>query len=1018
MAHHRSTSAAFQPFRALGLVSNHVPFAVQHLGGAAGAVGGGTGSAGGDHFVTTCVGRGFHVYNCDRLRLVMASDQIPHGAPAPSSAAGLRRRARGQRRRRAAGGAGGAAAGGASSRSLVERQQQRDLADQVDEDEDQAEDQDQREDGDEDEGEDHEMDIDSEDDEQEDQDEDEEDEEDADAAAALIIRCIASHRSTTITTLGNEVIIWQRGKIVQRVGHLHPRRVTVAGARTLNEIHSMVLLGDLVVTCCDGNLLKAWSLSTLEVLSELELPSQSFHVSAVVHPSTYLNKLLLGSRQGGLQLWNIRTQTLVYSFKGWGSPVTYLAQSPAVDVVAIGLENASIVLHNLKTDAVLMRFTQDGPVTCISFRTGNVPIMSSCGTDGNIALWDLEHRRLANIVKDAHESAIARAEFLQSQPILLSAGADNSVKMWIFDQTDGSARLLRSREGHSAPPTRVRFYGSPGTATAGHLLLSAGLDRTLRLFSTIADAQSTELSQGHLKSKTARFNVKIESLRFPPIVDFAAEDARQRDWDNVATCHLGSSVIHTWRTETKSVGKHAIKPSVQGATVQCITVSACGNFILAGLSAGVVDIHNIQSGLHRGTLGAKGSPHDGTVTGVAIDAVNEVVVTCGLDGFVKFWNFQNRRLIASHELDVPLTQLVLHRESGMVAVVGDDFSVRLFDVDSRKLVRLFAGHAARITDLTFKTDGRWLAPSSMETTIRIWELPTGCLVECSSAKMPPPAANRTLFSTVSLRAIAPDQPLTAMPLPVSGEEQLVSADAEDSSAAYLNAEDGSFKSADQLSAELITMSALPKARWFNLTNLDLIRERNKPKEAPKAPVAAPFFLPTIAGTEDKFAIRLESDGDENNRSTSQSRILNFADMDVLSPFARLLLNCGETDDFEPALALLIEFPPVAVDLEIRGLYSGSDAIVSGLSNRAGDVTLLQQFGKMLVHGLRKRTHFELLQAFLNVFLKVHEEAFANQELLRPLARELQSAVESTWTDFQDSFQHSLCMIQFMKNASL
>ena len=41
--------------------------------------------------------------------------------------------------------------------------------------------------------------------------------------------------------------------------------------------------------------------------------------------------------------------------------------------------------------------------------------------------------------------------------------------MWIFDQSDGSARLLKQRQGHSAPPTHVKFY------TAGGLgLLSAG----------------------------------------------------------------------------------------------------------------------------------------------------------------------------------------------------------------------------------------------------------------------------------------------------------------------------------------------------------------------------------------------------------------------------------------------------------------------------------------------------------------------------------------------------------------
>ena len=40
---------------------------------------------------------------------------------------------------------------------------------------------------------------------------------------------------------------------------------------------------------------------------------------------------------------------------------------------------------------------------------------------------------------------------------------------WIFDQSDGSARLLRQREGHSTPPTCVRFYtkGSLGLLTSG-----------------------------------------------------------------------------------------------------------------------------------------------------------------------------------------------------------------------------------------------------------------------------------------------------------------------------------------------------------------------------------------------------------------------------------------------------------------------------------------------------------------------------------------------------------------------
>ena len=82
---------------------------------------------------------------------------------------------------------------------------------------------------------------------------------------------------------------------------------------------------------------------------------------------------------------------------------------------------------------------------------------------------------------DAHDGSVCSTFFLPSQPLLLTTGSDNSVKvlpvtctsalhvlptarphqqMWLFDQADDSGRLLRSRSGHSAPPARVRFHGS------------------------------------------------------------------------------------------------------------------------------------------------------------------------------------------------------------------------------------------------------------------------------------------------------------------------------------------------------------------------------------------------------------------------------------------------------------------------------------------------------------------------------------------------------------------------------
>ena len=58
-----------------------------------------------------------------------------------------------------------------------------------------------------------------------------------------------------------------------------------------------------------------------------------------------------------------------------------------------------------------------------------------------------------------------------------------------------------------------------------------------------------------------------------------------------------------------------------------------------------------------------------------------------------------------------------------------------------------------------------------------------------------------------------------------------------------------FKSPEQISSELVTLSLLPNSRWQHLLQIDIIKQRNKPKEPIKVPKQAPFFLPTIPNLE-------------------------------------------------------------------------------------------------------------------------------------------------------------------------
>jgi len=73
---------------------------------------------------------------------------------------------------------------------------------------------------------------------------------------------------------------------------------------------------------------------------------------------------------------------------------------------------------------------------------------------------------------------------------------------------------------------------------------------------------------------------------------------------------------------------------------------------------------------------------------------------------------------------------------------------------------------------------------------------------------------------------------------------------------------------------------MPRSRWTTLLNLETIKARNKPKEAPKAPERAPFFLPTLPGVDTRFDFGVSAAGDkgkESNGGTApEKRKLDFA----------------------------------------------------------------------------------------------------------------------------------------------
>nr|XP_010911920.2 LOW QUALITY PROTEIN: WD repeat-containing protein 36 [Elaeis guineensis] len=847
------------------------------------------------------------------------------------------------------------------------------------------------------------------------------------------IRALASHKVYTFAAFGTEIGLFKRAQQV------------ATWSRHEEKVNSLLLFGDHILSLdIKGNAF-IWAFKrvkgNLEPVGHIQLEDK-FSPSCIMHPDTYLNKVIIGSQEGPLQLWNISTKKKLYEFKGWNSSVCCCVASPALDVVAVGCSDGMIHIHNMRYDEELVSFTHStrGAVTALSFRTDGQPLLASGGSSGIISIWNLEKRRLQSVIREAHDGSIISLHFLANEPILMSSAADNSIKMWIFDTTDGDARLLRFRSGHSAPPRCIRFYGN------GRYILSAGQDRAFRLFSVIQDQQSRELSQRHVTKRAKKLRSKEEEIKLKPVIAFDFAEIRERDWCNVVTCHMDTPRAYVWRLQNFVLGEHILTPSTDNQTpVKACAISACGNFAILGTEGGWIERFNLQSGISRGSYvdisEARQCAHDGEVVGVACDARNSIIISVGYQGDIKVWDFKGRELTSRWEVGCGVTKIVYHRTNGLLATVADDMVLRLFDVVALRLVRKFEGHSDRITDLCFSEDGKWLLSSSMDGSLRIWDVIFGRQIDALRVDVPITAvslspsmdimatshvdqngvylwANQAMFSGSS-----------HIDFYGSGKEvrkvQMPSASSKEGSE-----EDESIRaSGDPYQIEkahpvpypnlqmpnLITLSLLPRSQWQSLTNLDIIKLRNKPVEPPKKPEKAPFFLPSIPSLSGEILFQPNVAAINQEKKQNNELMHNNKKIDLSSQFILLLQSCADTRNFSAFTDYIKSLSPSTLDVELRMLQIIDDEGLQNIDQRPE----LHSIGLLLdyfIHELSSRNNFEFIQAVIRLFLKIHGETVRHHSTLQDKAKRLLDVQSLVWQRVDAMFQSARCLVTFLSNS--
>ena len=265
---------------------------------------------------------------------------------------------------------------------------------------------------------------------------------------------------------------------------------------------------------------------------------------------------------------------------------------------------------------------------------------------------------------------------------------------------------------------------------------------------------------------------------------------------------------------------------------------------------------------------------------------------------------------------------------------------------------------------------------------------------------------------------------------------------------------------------LITLSGLPPAHWKNLFHLELVKERNKPTEAPQKPPSAPFFLQWRTGLESGTADTSVDDKNIGKDSADDNKIskdpadgwnavwsdddaedMSVADntdvTDATTPnkrrkvahdrskLADLLQNCFDArevssmgEKYSEITYYLAKMGPSSIDVEISSLCYGIHDLEEGLP-------LLHIASMWLLEASESHQSFEAVNAYLHRFLHVHGNVITRMDSILQdgqdvddpqrlklkvfvqTIKQLQMKQKEASNRLQGKMQHTTCLLRHL-----
>jgi len=492
-----------------------------------------------------------------------------------------------------------------------------------------------------------------------------------------------------------------------------------------------------------------------------DFPNRSHLRTLTGHTSTITNivfssdgnTLISGGVDRTVRFWNVNTGIEdESSLQRYSSGITSLQFNKDSTILAISSNN-TIHLYDFINGTHLRTITADiNNVNTLSFSpTEN--IIASAGWDKTIQIWDVETGdQLSNYI--AHTHNIETLTFSKDGKLIISGSIDKTISVshaksgikqrTITDHTgtvktialnsdgtrlasgstDGTVREWRGKLETTLTQTRtIARHGDYGQtityAPNGSTFASGSIDGKVHLWhKTANDTLQTRVLTGHTED--------VAGVAFSPnskLLLTGSHDGTMRLW-NVESGYN----IHTFVRRM--------------AYIEDVAFSPDGNLVAdVGFFMGsTINIYDVNTGEQKSTIQAftlgplSSNPNPTSLPFVHADSVNRIVFTqdskmiasCSGDGTIRLWDVEtgkHLRVFNGHTDEV--YGITFSPDGAILASASNDNTIRLWDTDSGRHLRTLIGHTDGVRSVAFNPNGRTIVSGSVDNTVRLWNVHNG-----------------------------------------------------------------------------------------------------------------------------------------------------------------------------------------------------------------------------------------------------------------------------------------------------